>query len=157
MPWSHCALSLSCTWSTALSWDPVIRQRRPGDVAAQLFKPISVVCLASNRGVQAETVDVGAQSWAHCGLAWHRTPESIPGPCRRPVRGETTELGSFHNAERFVSHESTPSARRGVRRRCGRLQGEIPRLQRAKRRRVYTEANTSAVVNNAQRQHRSVG
>jgi hypothetical protein len=71
-----------------LSWDPVIRQRRPGDVAAKLFKPISVVCLASNRGVQAETVDVGAQSWAHYGLAWHRTPESIPGPCRRPALAE---------------------------------------------------------------------
>jgi hypothetical protein len=58
--------------------DPLIRQRRPGDVEveAQLFKPIAVVCLASNRSVQAETVDVGAQSLAHLGLAWRRTPES---------------------------------------------------------------------------------
>lgn len=67
-----------------MSCDPVIRQRRPGDVdvEAQLFKPIAVVGLASNRSVQAETVDVGAQSWAHCGLAWLRTPESqhlLPG------------------------------------------------------------------------------
>jgi hypothetical protein len=40
---------------------PLVGQRRPGDVAAQLFQPLAVVSFDPHRGVQAEPVDVGAQ------------------------------------------------------------------------------------------------
>jgi hypothetical protein len=55
---------------------PLVRQRRPSDVAAQLLEPLAVVCLHTHRGVQADAVDVGAQGLPRCGLARHRAPES---------------------------------------------------------------------------------
>jgi hypothetical protein len=61
---------------------PLVRQRRPGDVAAQLFQPLAVMCADPHRGVQAEPVDVGAQGLARCGLARHRAPQGqhlLPG------------------------------------------------------------------------------
>jgi hypothetical protein len=52
---------------------PLVRQRRPGDGAAQLFQPLAVMGLDSHRGVQAEAVDVGAQGLARRSLARHCT------------------------------------------------------------------------------------
>ena len=38
---------------------PFVRQRRSGDVAAQLFQPLAVVCFDPDGSVQAESVDSG--------------------------------------------------------------------------------------------------
>ncbi len=43
--------------------------RRAGDVAAQLLQPLAVVCFDPHRGMQAETIDVGAQGLVRCALA----------------------------------------------------------------------------------------
>jgi hypothetical protein len=51
-------------------------------MAAQLFQPLAVVGFDPHRGVQAESVDVGAQGLVHSGLAWHRATQSqnlLPG------------------------------------------------------------------------------
>jgi hypothetical protein len=47
----------------------LVGQRRAGDVAAQLFQSVALVCFAAHRQVQAETIDVGAQRLARCGVA----------------------------------------------------------------------------------------
>ena len=43
---------------------PFVGKRRPGDVAAQLLQPLAVMGFDPHRGVQAESVDVGAQRLA---------------------------------------------------------------------------------------------
>jgi len=50
----------------------LVRKRRPGDVAAKLFQPLAVVCFDPDRGVQTESIDVGAQRLPRCGLARRR-------------------------------------------------------------------------------------
>jgi len=50
---------------------PLVGQRRPGDIAAQLLQPLAVVRFHSHRSVQAEPVDVGA-SKATSGSPWRQ-------------------------------------------------------------------------------------
>jgi hypothetical protein len=52
---------------------PLVAEHRSGDVAAQLFQPLALVCFDADRGVQTEAVDVGAQGLRCCGLARHHT------------------------------------------------------------------------------------
>ena len=62
--------------------NPLVGQRRPGDVAAQLFQPLAVMGFDPHRGVQAEAIDVGTQGRARCGLARCRAPQGqhlLPG------------------------------------------------------------------------------
>jgi hypothetical protein len=68
-------LELELHLAGGVELDPLVRQRRPRDVAAQLLQPLAVVRLDPHRGVQAETVDVGAQRLARGGLARHRAAE----------------------------------------------------------------------------------
>lgn len=49
--------------------NPVVGQRRAGDVAAQLFQRFAVVRRATHCGVQAETLHVGAQAPAVSGMS----------------------------------------------------------------------------------------
>ena len=61
---------------------PLVGQRRPGDVAAQLFQPLAVVRFDPDCGVQTEPVDVGTQRLARFGLARHRPSQGqhlLPG------------------------------------------------------------------------------
>ncbi len=51
------------------------RQRRPGDVAAQLLQPLAVACFDPYRGAQAETVDLGAHGLTRCCMARHSAAE----------------------------------------------------------------------------------
>ena len=64
-------LELQLHLAGGVALDPLVRQRRPRDVAAQLLQPLAVVCLDPHRGVQTETVDVGAQRLAHPVLDQH--------------------------------------------------------------------------------------
>jgi hypothetical protein len=50
----------------------LVRERRPGDVAAKLFQPLALACFHPDRGVQTETIDVGAQGLPRNGLARRR-------------------------------------------------------------------------------------
>jgi hypothetical protein len=62
--------------------DPLVRQRRPHDVAAQLLQPLAVMGFDPHRRVQTEPVDVGAQGLARRGLPRHRATQRqhlLPG------------------------------------------------------------------------------
>jgi hypothetical protein len=50
-------LELELHLSCCVELHPFVRQCRPGDVAAQLFQPLAVVCFDPHCGMQAETVD----------------------------------------------------------------------------------------------------
>ena len=43
---------------------PFLGKRRPGDVAAKLLQPVALMSLDPHRGLQAQSVDVGAQRLA---------------------------------------------------------------------------------------------
>lgn len=46
-----------------------VRQSRPGDVAAQLFLPLAIMCFAAQGRMQAEAIDLGAKRPARRALA----------------------------------------------------------------------------------------
>jgi hypothetical protein len=48
---------------------PLVGQRRPVDVTAQMFDPLAVVRLDPHGSVEAESVDVGAQGLPRCAAA----------------------------------------------------------------------------------------
>jgi len=50
----------------------LVGQRRAGDVAAQLLQRLAILCTAAHSGVQAETVDVGAQRLLEVRIPGHR-------------------------------------------------------------------------------------
>lgn len=51
---------------------PLVRQRRAGDVAAQLFQPLAILCFEAHRRVQPATVPVDARRSIETGVARHR-------------------------------------------------------------------------------------
>ena len=72
---------------------PLVRQRRPGAAATQLFEPRAVVRLDTHRGVQAETGDVGAKGLARCGLERHRPTQGQHLPPGAGPEGDTVNDG----------------------------------------------------------------
>lgn len=76
-----------------------MRSHRPGDAAAQLLLPLAVVCRDPHRRVQAESVDVGAQALARCGLARPRAPEGQP--LMPGARAEGDAVGNGRRLQRM--------------------------------------------------------
>ena len=77
---------------------PFVGKRRAGDVAAQLLQPLAVMGFDPHRGVQAESVDVGAQRLAGRVLARHRASQGqhlLPG-----ARPEGDSVGDGRGLQR---------------------------------------------------------
>jgi hypothetical protein len=58
VPSRHGVVTLELHLRGGVDLHAFVRQRWPGDVAAQLLQPLAVVCFDPQRGVQTETLDV---------------------------------------------------------------------------------------------------
>ena len=102
-------LHLSCR----LELHPIVGQRRPGDVAAQLLQPLAVDCLRPHRGVQSEAVDGGTQGLACRGLARHRARKvSIFCPARQAEGNAASDRCSLQRPQgaRLLANYTPPPA-----------------------------------------------